>query len=453
MDFDLVIKNARIVTPPGVHHGGVGVRDGKIAAVADRDSLPSASSIIDAEDKYLIPGVVDPHVHVGIATPSLATAFKDDFRTESRAAAAGGVTTVGMHLILKEEGFLHVFEGYKADYEKNAAVDGFFHVQLKDETGFREIPLYPEIGIPSFKLTWGEIGPGGDTWLYRTMSEISKLGDRVRAIVHAENKEIAGFLANKLAKEGRKDFPAWNDSRPWFCEAEYMEKSILFAEVTKCPIFFEHLTIGRGVEILKRAKDRGVNVLAETCPQYLTLTSKEKGVLADHPPFGHVNPPLRDKESNELLWEGISKGIIDSIGSDHAPYKREQKGTNVWDAPPGLGNVTEMILPVLLSEGVNKGRISIEKLVELCCYRTAKIFGLYPRKGGIVVGADADLVLLDMNEKRKVSAKNLHSLCDWSLYEGWEFKGWPVSTFLRGQLVAKDGEVLAKPGTGQWVPR
>ena len=447
MEFDSVIKNARIVTPIGVSNGWIGLLGGKIAAVGSPDSLPNAASTFDAQNKYVIPGVVDPHVHVGAFNP-----LRDDFRTESRAAAAGGVTTIGIHLQLKEKGTREVIESYKREFESNSVVDGFFHVQIKDDLSFQEISIYPEMGINSYKLTWGEIGAGGDARLYQAMEELSKLGDRVRGIIHAENREIAAFLAHRLANRGRRDFPAWNESRPWFCEAEFMEKSILFAEVTKCPIYFEHVTIGRAIEILTRARKRGVNVKAETCPQYLTLASEDRGVVSAFPPYGHVNPPLRDRESNDLLWEGIASGIIDCIGSDHAPYTTKQKGDNLWNAPPGLGNVMEMTLPLLLSEGVNKDRISIEKLVELCCYSPAKIFGLYPRKGGILIGADADLVIVDIQERRKVQVEKLHSLCDWSVYEGRELTGWPVATFLRGQLVAKDGAIVAEPG-GKWLPR
>ncbi|MBI4525817.1 MAG: amidohydrolase family protein [Deltaproteobacteria bacterium] len=453
MEFDLLIKDGRIVTPLGVSYGDIGIRDGRIAAIAGPDSQLAASSTLDAEGRYVIPGIVDPHVHLASRNP-----FPDDVRTESRAAAAGGVTTIGVHLNVKGENLIAgfergAFEDCKKDFESNSAVDGFFHVPIKDERSFQEMPVYPKIGITSYKLTWGEVGAAGDVGLYRVMERLSELGDRVRGIIHAENREIAAFLADRLVSQGRKDFPAWNESRPWFCEAEFMEKSILFAEVTKCPIYFEHVTIGRAMEILTRAKLRGVNVKAETCPQYLTLTSAEKGVLPSFPPYGHVNPPLRDKQSNDLLWEGIAKGIIDCIGSDHAPYTTEQKGDDLWAAPPGIGNIMELTLPLLLSEGVNKGRISIEKLVEICCYAPAKIFGVYPKKGAIAVGADADLVIVDDSERRKVSAKKLHSLCDWTVYEGWELKGWPVATLLRGKPVAKKGEIMAEPGTGRWLPR
>jgi dihydroorotase-like cyclic amidohydrolase len=275
----------------------------------------------------------------------------------------------------------------------------------------------------------------------------------VRGIIHAENKEIGALLADRLAKQGRKDFPAWNQARPWFGEAEFMEKSLLFATATKCPIYIEHVTIGQGIEILIRAKHKGIDVKAETCPQYLTLTSDDKGVLATFPALGHVNPPLRDKESNDLLWEGLASGVIDCMGSDHSPYTVKGKGDNLWEAPPGLGNTVEMTLPVLVSEGINKGRISIEKFVEVCCSTPAKIFGLYPRKGAIVVGGDADLVILDDKERRKVSAEKLHSLCDWSAWSGWELKGWPQATYVRGELVAQRGEIVGRSGSGKWLGR
>ncbi len=448
MDFDTVIKNARLVTPLGIQHGELGIKDGKIVAIAAAGSALIAPSVVDAEQKCVIPGVVDPHVHLGQRKP-----FGEEVRSESQAAVAGGVTTIGVHLKAKEGDPLQIFEDYKNNFESNSIVDGFFHAPTKGEDSFSELPLYRELGISSYKLTWGEIEAGGDARLFRVMEHLKELGNDVRGIIHAENRQIAGLFTDRVTNEGRRDFPAWNQSRPWFCEAEFMEKSILFAEVTKCPIYIEHVTIARGVEILVRAKNRGVDVVAETCPQYLTLTSDDKGILSKLPPLGHVNPPLRDTHSNDALWHGIGVGAIDCMGSDHSPYTKKDKGNNIWEAPPGLGNMVEMTLPVLLSEGVNKARISIEKLVEICCYRPARIFGLYPRKGGIVIGADADLVILDENEKKKVSPEILHSLCDWSAYDGWELKGWPWATYIRGQLVAKQGEVFARPGSGKWLRR
>ena len=447
MDFDLVIKNARLVTPIGVHHGELAIKDGKFAAIAEPNSGLTAPSIVDAGERYVIPGVVDPHIHLGQKTP-----FANEVRSDSRAAAAGGVTTVGIHMKPKEGDPLEVCETYKNDFESNSIVDGFFHAPTKSER-FSELPTYRGFGISSFKLTWGEREAGGDARLYQAMEKLSELGNDVRGIIHAENKEIGALLADRLAKQGRNDFPAWNQARPWFGEAEFMEKSLLFAGATKCPIYIEHVTIGQGIEILMRAKDKGIDVKAETCAQYLTLTSDDRGVLSTFPPLGHVNPPLRDKESNDLLWEGLASGVIDCMGSDHSPYTIKGKGDNLWEAPPGLGNTVEMTLPVLISEGVNKGRISIEKFVEVCCYTPAKIFGLYPRKGGIMVGGDADLVILNNNESRKVTAENLHSLCDWSAWNGWELKGWPQATYVRGELVAQRGEILGHSGSGKWLGR
>jgi dihydroorotase-like cyclic amidohydrolase len=345
-----------------------------------------------------------------------------------------------------------VCESYKKDFENNSVVDGFFHAPTKSER-FSEIPSYRKLGISSFKLTWGEREAGGDARLYEAMEKLSELGDGVRGIIHAENKEIGALLAGRLASQGRKDFPAWNQARPWFCEAEFMEKSLLFAGATRCPIYIEHVTIGQGIEILMRAKNKGIDVKAETCPQYLILNSDDKGVLAMIPPLGHVNPPLRDKESNDLLWEGLATGVIDCMGSDHSPYTIKGKGENLWEAPPGLGNTVEMTLPVLISEGVNKGRISVEKFVEVCCANPAKIFGVYPQKGSIAVGGDADLAILDDDERRKVAPEKLHSLCDWSAFEGWELKGWPWATYVRGQLIAQQGEIVGRSGSGKWLRR
>lgn len=421
------------------------------------DYLPSARRTIDAQGRYILPGLVDPHVHLGTHYP-----FDECAWTESRAAAAGGVTTMGLFLRHKE-GVFAAFPEYKRGYEENAIIDAFIHAMVMDEVGLADIEKLPNLGITSFKFLLGYKGPQAEKYgmrpiddglFYEGMERIKKLGAGALALVHAENIDIALALGKKLRQEGRRDAVAWNDSRPPFCEEESVSRCIYLAGVAGCPLYIVHLTIAQGVEIAATARASGAKLVVETCPQYLTHNSEEPvPMMVENAALANVNPPLRDKKSNLRLWQGIKEGVIDCLGSDHAPIKLEKKGKDIWEAPMGLGNLTEMILPVMLSEGVNKRRLSLEKVVEVCCQNPARVFGLYPRKGAIAAGSDADLVIIDLDKKVRLSMGQLHSLSDWSIYDGWEFKGWPVLTMRRGQVIVEEGEVIGKRGTGKYLPR
>ncbi|MBI2918535.1 MAG: amidohydrolase family protein, partial [Chloroflexi bacterium] len=274
------------------------------------------------------------------------------------------------------------------------------------------------------------------------------------AMMHCENGGICELLTDEVMKTGRTDHRAYNDARPRFAEVEFMSRALYLAQAASCPLYVVHITVGEGPELLAWAKARGVKVMGETCPQYLTHSSEDAvPLLQDNPVLTKVNPPLRDKWSNEKLWEGIKLGLIESIGADHSPRKVAEKEGTVWQSRPGLGNTTEMILPVMLSEGYHKRGIPLTKVVELCSYNPARFFGVYPRKGSLAPGSDADLVVVDLDKDVKVSAANLHSRCDYNIYDGWECRGWPVMTLLRGQIVTENGVITGKPGIGQYIAR
>ncbi|MFC1861577.1 dihydroorotase family protein [Chloroflexota bacterium] len=283
---------------------------------------------------------------------------------------------------------------------------------------------------------------------------IAKMGYPALAMVHAENIDIVLRLREKLEKEGRQDGQVWNESRPNYVEAECMHRAIFLAKVAECPLFIVHNTIGEAPEILAKAKAEGVDLKAEICPQYLTHNSEEPApVLLENPTFAVVNPPLRGKCDNEMLWKGIKDGVIDTVGSDNAPATREQKGWDMWNSYMGTGSNTQMILPVMLSEGVNKNRVSLERVVEVCCQNPAKIFGLYHKKGVIRIGSDADLVIVDMDKKVKFANEMSAGLGGWTIYKDWEFTGWPVLTMLRGKVIMEDGKIVAELEYGRYISR
>lgn len=303
--------------------------------------------------------------------------------------------------------------------------------------------------------------PYDDSLMYVMFENIGKVGDPAKAFVHHENTELAGIFTERLKREGRKDLAAWADHSPAFLEAEHIRRYSYYAKVTGCHLYVLHLTSKEGLEECLRAKADGVKITVETCPQYMTRTK------FDDPPglLGKVNPPLRSEEDNDALWQGLKLGWIDCLGTDHVISTRHEKlskgdtfdhdtdpATDVWSTGSGFVGF-DTLLPLMLSEGVNKGRISFERLVEVCCKNTAFAAGLYPKKGAISGGSDADLVIVDMDKRIKVSPDILHSRADFTIFEGMELRGWPVMTILRGNVIAEDGKVVAKPGLGLYLPR
>lgn len=469
MPVELVITGGKIVTHQEVFAGAIAIDKGKVVAIGDHNYFPPSSKTIDVSGMYILPGLVDPHVHYHYAERP----FSDDARTETGAGVAGGVTTQGIHIGLeslagdfqcspaspkekaqsKPRERLMTFEEYKAVFEENAVCDGFFHVEAGKDFTQKWAEKLVEFGVTSFHLAPHTAGLS-DADVFKILRIIKALRAPALAIFHCESKEIPELLGEELMKSGRDDHRAYNESRPRFVEAEYMCRTMHLAQATGCPVYIEHITVGEGVELLARAEFQGVRVVGETCPQYLTHSSEEAvPLLRENPVLTKVNPPLRDKWSNEKLWEGIKLGLIEVIGTDHSPRKRAEKVDTVWKSRPGLGNLTEICLPVMLTEGVHKRGLPLTKIVEICSYNPARIFGLYPRKGSLAPGSDADLVVVDIDKKVKVSAADLHSRCDYNIYEGWECQGWPVITLLRGQVVMQNGAITSSPGIGQYISR
>ncbi|MGI9293853.1 MAG: dihydroorotase [Pseudomonadales bacterium] len=455
MSVDLIITGGSVVTHDETIQADIAVKDGKIQAIGKREMMPAAEKEIDASGRFVLPGVVDPHCHLG---------YMDTFEnaaSETMAAACGGVTTIGTYVLALNDGIIGPFEKFKSDFESKSFVDSFWHLMVIDSLTMSEISQCPDIGITSFKFNMGYKGPHADLLgitatddgaTYKGFSTISKMGDAALAACHTENVDIHLMLRDELIAQGRNDYKVWNDSRPPFVEAECMRRAIYLAGEADCTLYIPHITIAEGVDILAQAHKDGIRVIGETCPQYLTHNNDEPAqIMVDHPGVACVNPPLRDKAANERLWEGIRDGQIQTVGSDLAANTLEATGDNIWEAPMGLGNNSELLLPVLLSEGVNKGRISLQKAVEVSSYNAARIYNL-PQKGRLAVGADADIVIVDMEKRVTVTTDTLHSLQDWTVYDGWEFQGWPTHTILRGEVIVENGEPIGE-NRGKYLPR
>ena len=460
MSLDLLVKNGFIVSPRQLLRLDVGVKDGRIVAIGEGAYLPQADRVIDAAGRYVLPGVIDPHYHI----MDWIAPGEEIIRSETISSIASGVTTIGLFVNWRGDEEPGPFvQRNVARWEASAVTDVFFHLSIRDPAGIPGLDRFPPLGVNSFKFLLGYRGAQAkaaginsitDADLFAGFEQIAKMDGKAWALVHAENGDIAGFLGERLRAAGRNDFQVWNESRPGFVEAEAMRRCLYLARVLDCPLYFPHTTIAEGVEVCAEARAHGQQVMVETCPQYLTHTSEQPiPLFRDQPVFGNVNPPLRYGRDVDALWSGLRSKSVQTVGSDCAATTRREKGSDLWKAPMGLGNTSNMILPILLSEGVNKGKLTMPEVVEIACHNPATIFNLNPRKGEVAVGADADLVIVDLDRKVRITPSLLQSRCDWTIYDGWEVRGWPVTTIKQGEIAAEAGRVLAEPGTGHFLPR
>jgi dihydropyrimidinase len=324
---------------------------------------------------------------------------------------------------------------------------------LTDEI-MTEIPVMIDRGYPSFKLfmTYPDLAVD-DGELYVALKTVSEAGGLVG--VHAENMHLIRHFVRTLLSEG-KTAPMYHEvSRPALVEAEAVSRAIMIAAETNSNLYFFHLSTARGLAEIREARQKGFPVYAETCPQYLLLT-RDKYREPDFRAARYVmSPPLRGEEDQHALWSGLADGSLQVVGSDHCPFRTDQKklGQESFDRIPNGGPGVETLLPLLLSEGVGKGRLTMECLVEILSTEPARLFGLYPRKGAIMAGADADLVIIDPDKEMALSAETLHMNIDYTLYEGFVLKGYPVTTISKGKVICSDGQFHGAPGEGKFIPR
>lgn len=451
---NLVVKNGLIVTPHGVIRGGLAVRNDKIVQIGADDSMPKANLEVDAKGAYVLPGLVDPHVHIGTANEERAIS---EFRTESISAVVSGVTTMMGFIRFGNmlEYRLPIYQRCKEIGIQNSFVDFKLHAYLVTEGHLEEIQGLIEEGITSAKLMLGyreeEARRAGMTaidlgFAYKAMEILARYGPPVLIQAHCEQPDIISVITKRLMAQGRTDFLAWTESRPAICEAIHAFSLGLISLETGCPVYIVHVSAKETIDVIRYLRQTGAKVYAETCPHYLTLTKNTSmGVLAK------MAPPLRDEMDIECLWQAVSNGTFDTIGSDHVVRQRHEKEeAGTWQGVPGVGGIGA-ILPLMMTEGVNKGRITIEQLVKLTSENAARIWGLCPKKGVLSPGADADIVIVDPYKEWVLSADNLKSCSDYSIYEGRVVRGKVIKTFIRGKLVAEDGELVAEAPFGKFV--
>jgi len=449
---DLFVKGARVVKPDAVVECGLAIREGVIVAALAPGETVDARRTIDAGGRYVLPGLLDTHLHLGTAAQS----FDGDCASESRHAVTGGVTTL-LPFVITRGSYVEVLPEMQKAVAAGSLVDMVFHAIITREAQIEEIPrLAHEFGVRSFKTFMAykgrEISPSGiqgmgDDQIFSVFRRVAKILGAI-AIVHCENMEVIELHQQPFIAANRQDTAAWSDARPVFGELEAIRRMVAFAEAVGIELLIPHMGVGLGSEFLRqKAWGRG-RVATETCPHYLLFDKDtDRGVM------GKVNPPLRSVEHVEALWQRLVDGTVDVLGSDHCPFTKAVKGTDLWSARAGITAGSAMILPVLLTEGMQRGRLGIQRVVELTSANAARLFGLYPRKGALEVGSDADLVIVDLDREVKVDLRTLNSVVDFSPYEGWVARGWADTTIAGGQVVYEKGEVVAERPRGRYLAR
>jgi dihydropyrimidinase len=439
--FDLLIQGGVVVTGAGMARADVGVRGEAIAAVAADLPAEGAQRVVDATGKLVLPGIIDVHTH---------PVYLDDIHHTSVTAAFGGTTTT-IHYAYARPGMkvLDTIIKFRDDGLENSLTDFGLHAGLFDMANqIEELPETFKLGVTSFKvfMTYAKLKwMTDDYWLMATLDVIGQEGGLVA--VHAENGLATDYLQDKYNRTKLSALEVFTRTRPDVLEAEAINRAIAMAEVANCALYIPHVSAAKALAPIRRARADGQVVYAETCPQYLTLTEE---ILSKRGPQAKIGPPIRTAEDNEGLWRGIQDGTIDAVASDHAP-KPKEVDDDFFEAPYGSPQA-ETLLTVTYDAGVNTGRISLPRLVQLLSETPAKIFGYYPKKGTIALGSDADLVLFDPRESFTVEHANQHSQANYTLYEGRECLGRPVWVMQRGHVLIEDGQLLGTPGQARYLP-
>jgi dihydropyrimidinase len=439
--YDFLIKGGQIVTGSGIKRADVGIKGEKITSLEAHLPQKEAARVIEAFGKYVMPGVIDVHVH---------PVYEDDIGGLSFTAAHGGTVTL-IHFAYAKPGMelIDTIKKYQDEGLQKSYLDFGIHGTLFDPPSqIKEIPKAFDLGVSSFKMfmTYAKLKwMTDDYYLTAVMDLISECGGL--AMVHAENGLVTDYLEDRSLRRGEDQKKVFLKTRPDDLEAEAIFRALSIASVTHCPLYIVHLSTAKGVRPIKQAKEEGQVVYAETCPQYLTLTDSALQKLG---PLAKIGPPLRTEKDRLALWEAIQKGMIDVVASDHAP-KAKKKEDPFFEAPYGSPQA-ETMLTITHDEGVNRRRVDLRKLVELFSENPAKIFGLYPKKGVLQKGSDADLILFDPNQIHTIQHKTQHSRAPYTLYEGRRCLGRPILSMQRGKILIEGGEMKARPGEGKFLP-
>jgi len=457
-EFDLVIRGGRVATASETFDADIGVRGGRIAALGS--GLGRGAREIDAAGRWVLPGGIDSHCHIAqLSSSGVMTA--DDFATGSTSAACGGTTTI-IPFAAQHRGnsLRQVVQEYHARADGRSLVDYAFHLIVSDPTEQvlgQELPALIRDGYTSFKIytTYDALKLSD-----RQVLDVMALARREGAMmmVHAENHDIIAWLSEKLVQAGRRQPSSHAIAHHPIAESEATNRVIALAELLDVPVLFVHVSAKEAIDQIRAAQARGLKIYGETCPQYLFLTADMMDAPGDEGAKCMCSPPPRDKANQEFVWQGLRGGVFEVFSSDHAPYRFEgPDGKKAGMAAGGFKKVPngipglEIRLATLFSAGVLNDIISINQFVALTATNHAKMYGLYPRKGTIAVGADADICIWDGTTERTITQSELHDAMDYTPYEGMKVRGWPVVVLSRGEVVSQDGKPVGRLGRGEFL--
>jgi dihydropyrimidinase len=456
MSIDLHIVNGTVVTPLGILQTDVAVNDGKIFDIGPNSIFPKAEMLIDARNKLVLPGGIDPHSHFELEW--LGSTLKETWELGTAATAIGGTTTtIDFAAQLPGQSLIEAAKTQLFRAEQSSAIDFTTKPILQDFSDLykllKDMEEVVNYGIKGFKgatifreARWYE-----DDWqLFSVLKRIHEIGAVMT--VHAENCLIGEEKTEELVQQGCKAARYWPISKPNFVEYMDIEKCMILADVTGADVYIVHTSTKEGMEIIARYRQKGLPVYCETCTHYLLLTEEVYDKPEPEGFYYTCSPPIRRSADVEALWRGIRDGSVQVVGSDHVAYTKAQKTeSDIFSVNPDGFPGCEVRLAIVFDEGVNKRGISLERYVQVISTNAARVFGLYPQKGIIAPGSDADIVIFDPHLKHSLNANDLHMITDLSVYEGREVVGWPAVTILRGKPIAKNDEYIGSPGEGKYV--
>jgi dihydropyrimidinase len=457
MRFDTIIKNGTVITATDTTLADVGINGDKISAIAAQLPIENAGRVIDAAGHLVLPGGIDVHTHLDM--PFGGTTSADDFETGTIAAAFGGTTTlIDFAIQYKGQTLRQAFDGWMAKAHGKAVADYAFHCIITD-LGAAQLEEMGELvreGVTSFKLFMAYPGVFmlDDATIFRAMRQAAKHSGLI--CMHAENGGAIDVIVQQALAEGKRAPKYHALTRPTTAEAEATSRAIALAEMAGAPVYIVHLSCNDALEKVREARDRGLPAYAETCPQYLYLSLENMEAPGFEGAKYVFTPPLREKWHQEKLWQGLAQDTLQVVSTDHCPFCfKEQKELGIDDFTkiPNGGPGIEHRLSLIYTGGVHRKRFSANRFVEVVSTAPAKLFGLYPRKGTVAVGSDADLVVFDPNEQQVISVKNHHMRVDYSMFEGIQVTGIPKTVFSRGRAVIDGGKFVGRPGAGQFVRR
>lgn len=460
--YDLLIKNGVIVTSDSMYAGDICISGEKIAAITAPGTEQQAKEIIDASGKYVYAGFIDTHVH----SRDGGHTYKEDFLHSTMSAACGGITTLlempnAVPAVVDRDSFLQ----QKKNFESKAYIDFGMWGLCVGEYNNDKLKELAEQGIVGYKFFWGYairksnyslvyspnstdediIPPFEDGEIFQIFKRVKETGKLIA--IHAENANLIRSLTDKIRKEDYKnDYEALLATRPVVAEETTVKTAISFSKATGVHLHILHVSAKETVELIREAKKQGLHVTGETCPQYLTFTNEDYETVGN---MMKVYPPVRHKEDQEAIWEGLKDGTLSFVCSDHAPHTREEKSGSIFDMPAGMCAI-ETLVPIIADQ-VNKGRITKQELANVLSEQPAKQYGLYPNKGSLQTGTDADITIMDFDTQKTLKAEELHSVSKVTAYDGYQVSAAPVCTILRGKVIVKDGRLIEETHTGKFI--